>query len=81
MDAYEIIDFIKNSKKMTNVKAFVNVNKEVDFLDTVAIWLSNIRPSKSCSKHEIKSNKQPKFCSFPKGYIVPSKTSLKEASI
>ena len=33
MDAYEIIDFIKNSKKMTNVKAFVNVNKEVDFLD------------------------------------------------
>lgn len=31
MDAYEIINFIKNSEKKTNVKVYVNLKNEVDF--------------------------------------------------
>ena len=31
MDAYEIINFIKNSEKKTNVKVYVNLKNEVEF--------------------------------------------------
>lgn len=38
MDAYEIIEFIKNSKKATKIKAYLNLKEEIEFNENFKVF-------------------------------------------